>query len=344
MKTKNKIIKLFAFAIVFALLTSALTIDVAADNKQKGSIKIKYLEDKVSDVHFNLYKVATFDGAKFVGTGEFATYNESISFNPQNQDAWNTLAYTLKAYILRDDVNSTKDAYTNRNYQLTFSDLDKGLYLVVGEKVKSGKITYKSAPFFVILPYQDNNTTEYDVTVKPKYQTKKDKPNNPPEDEEEEEDFVRRKALKVWQNDDENNRPEYIEVELLRDGRVYDTVKLNKKNNWRYTWSNLSDKYDWLVVEKDVPDDYDVVFERKGITFVITNTYDDPEPPKEDEIEDDETPRGTPEDETPEDEVVIEDEIPLSNLPQTGVLWWPIPILFVSGLIMLAIGFKKRAK
>ncbi len=367
MKTKNKIRGLFAFLVVFALLMGNITINLAADDNQKGSIKLKYLENTVSDVHFALYKVADYQDNKFVGTGDFVNYDESISFNPKDQNEWNSLANTLKAYILRDNVSSLQDNYTNRQYEIDFINLDKGLYLIIGDSIKSGKKTYKSAPFFVILPYQDKDTVEYNVTVKPKYQTNEDNPGGGGGGGGGGGTTVKRKALKIWHNDKEKDRPEYIEVELLRDGKVYDTVKLTAENNWRYSWDNLSDRYDWLLVEKDVPKDYKVSFDRKGITFVITNTHDSTtpppkkdnppkreKPPEEDEIEEDDTPRSKTEkeepkeepteEEDPQEEIEIEEEIPLSTLPFTGVVWWPVPVLFVAGLILLAIGFKKRVK
>lgn len=62
-------------------------------------------------------------------------------------------------------------------------------------------------------------------------------------------------------------------VQLLRDGEVYDTVTLSSDNNWRYTWPELSADHHWQVVEHRTPEDYTVLIEREGITFVMTNTH-----------------------------------------------------------------------
>ena len=34
-------------------------------------------------------------------------------------------------------------------------------------------------------------------------------------------------------------RPSEVVIELLKDGKLYDTVTLNEKNNWRHTWRGL---------------------------------------------------------------------------------------------------------
>ena len=60
-------------------------------------------------------------------------------------------------------------------------------------------------------------------------------------------------------------------VDLLRDGEVYDTVKLDKSNNWTHIWSKLAPGHDWTVRETDVPEGYTASIERVGTAFRITN-------------------------------------------------------------------------
>ena len=126
---------------------------------------------------------------------------------------------------------------------------------------------------------------------------------------------------KVWDDaGKENVRPAEVSVQLLRDGRVYDTVALNAGNNWRYTWSDLDDSYSWTVVEQEC-EDYTVRIERNGITFVITNTYVK-------EIPDNPTPT----------------EPTKPGLPQTGQPWWPVPLLLTCGLLFLVVGLICRKR
>ena len=71
----------------------------------------------------------------------------------------------------------------------------------------------------MLLPTQDleNNEWVYDVSANVKF-SKTPVPDDG--------DTVTRKVLKVWDDDGaENSCPQEITVELLRNGKVYDTVK-----------------------------------------------------------------------------------------------------------------------
>ena len=71
-------------------------------------------------------------------------------------------------------------------------------------------------------------------------------------------------------------------------------------------------------------------------------------PPPDEELEDPEVPLASrepdPDMEEPmepedPDEIVLEDpEVPLASLPQTGQLWWPVPMLAMGGMISLLLG------
>lgn len=163
----------------------------------------------------------------------------------------------------------------------------------------------------VMLPTQDieKNVCRYDVLVNPKFDSS-EIPDTP--------STITRKGLKVWDDaKDKDSRPTEVAVQLLRDGKVYDTKTLSTKNNWRYTWSGLDDRYTWSVVEKNYKG-YTVRIEREGITFVITNTRSN----------------GTPDTPSPTD----------PKLPQTGQLWWPVPLLLMGGLLFLIIGVVCRKR
>ena len=117
---------------------------------------------------------------------------------------------------------------------------------------------------------------------------------------------VSRKVQKVWKDDgNEEKRPENITVQLLENGNVADTVILNQGNNWEYMWSDLDSNSKWQIVEVHVPDGYTVTATQEGSIFVLTNTHPGKQPPK---------------------------------LPQTGMLWWPVPLLICAGLAFLIIG------
>ena len=160
--------------------------------------------------------------------------------------------------------------------------------------------------------------------------------------------LVVKHVLKVWEDDgNKDKRPDEIVVQLLRDGRVYDNVTLNEGNNWRHIWTGLDADSRWRVVEYETPKGYTVAVDRQGITFVMTNSWteeipDEPPPegnipPPPDENIPDEPPPGSdwPGGDEP-------DEPGEPDLPQTGVLWWPVPVLACAGLFLFLIGWGKR--
>lgn len=125
------------------------------------------------------------------------------------------------------------------------------------------------------------------------------------------------RAVKVW-NDagHESSRPQEITVTLLCDGKAVDTQKLTSENGWSYAWEKLDADHEWLVSES-VPEGYCYQITRSGDSFVITNTAAS------------DTPTPTP----PPDQPI---------LPQTGQLWWPVPMLLAAGLLCLLIGLVRR--
>ena len=118
-------------------------------------------------------------------------------------------------------------------------------------------------------------------------------------------------VLKVWKKDNKKSRPKSIEVCLLRsDGIVVDKVVLNSDNQWSTTWENLSTSYTYRVMETSVPSGYKESCTREKDTIVLTNTGNFT------------------------DKVEKKDEV----LPNSGQLWWPVPVLLFVGLVLFGLG------
>ena len=81
---------------------------------------------------------------------------------------------------------------------------------------------------------------------------------------------------KVWTNETDEENPESVTAQLLRNGDEYDTVVLNAANEWKHTWTNLAAEdlngkaYVYTVGEKAVPG-YKTEIDQE--TGKITNTY-----------------------------------------------------------------------
>lgn len=118
-------------------------------------------------------------------------------------------------------------------------------------------------------------------------------------------------VLKVWKKDNKKSRPKSIEVCLLRsDGIVVDKVVLNSDNQWSTTWDHLSTLYTYSVMETTVPSGYKESCTREKDTIVLTNTGNFM------------------------DKVKKKDEV----LPNSGQLWWPVPVLLFVGLVLFGLG------
>lgn len=303
----------------------------AADNKSAEVLIISCRDNGVplTGAEFNIYLVAVYNTkGELTAYGDFAKYKANISAGIQSAN----LASTLEGYVLRDDITSTDSAISDQYGYAVFpssgKSLKTGLYLVSAKRHTQNGYYYDFSPFVVII----SSSTAIDSVIK--VNAKFDSEPEPTEPE-----TVTRKVLKVWDDDGhESERPNSITVTLLKNGSVYDTVVLSAKNNWRYTWTGPNSK--WIVVE-DENGNYTVDVTREGITFVVTNTYIE-EPPDEqepsdkppEEVDTPDKPETPKEPETPDK--------PSQTLPQTGQLWWPVPLLTAVGLAFILIGLIRR--
>ena len=77
---------------------------------------------------------------------------------------------------------------------------------------------------------------------------------------------------KVWKDKDQSKRPESVTMNLLQDGKIYDSIMLNNANDWKYTWKDLQTKHEYTVVEANVPGNYTALVDRENNDYTVTNT------------------------------------------------------------------------
>lgn len=276
-----------------------------------GSVTVIFHVDgkPVINADFRIFLAAVWDDGSYKLVPPFSGYQVQIYDDPDSAK-WRSLAETLSAYAARDNIQPAAETKTDDRGMLTYANLKDGLYLLVGDAAESGNEMIFPQPMLVTVPYENSDgSRDYGVVTEPKYD--RQKLTGEP---------TRRGAVKIWK--DEGNkakRPQDVTVQLLCDGKVYDEQVLNAANNWSYTWNNLEASHDWQLAEKEVPEDYTVQVTREDMTFTITNTNDNPPPPPPEE----------------------------PGLPQTGLLWWPVPVLAAGGACMLLSGIfiicRKRA-
>lgn len=271
----------------------------------------------IPNAEFSIYRVGTVDEySAFSPTSAYKDYPVDYSAMESPED-WNSLAYTLQGYIDRDGRKPESKAVTGADGTVRLENLKTGLYLVLGGGTLYNQYTYTPVPTLVMLPEvmldekgNETNTWIYDVTMSPKVERIATS------------DTLNIQVMKTWKNTEGISRPSSVSVDLFRDGEKFDTAVLNAKNGWVFTWDELDANYEtapdhfkaykWSVAEQEV-EDYTVEVSRNADCFVLTNTYTG---------------------------VVATDP----RLPQTGLLWWPVPVLLCAGIVLMVAGVLRDRK
>ena len=317
---------------------ASLTVTLAPDGKPlQGAVYVLYKVADVSpDVKFTMHDI--YKDAKM-----------SADVNHFTASNWRIIATTLNGYVAHKGIAPDYAAETDKDGIASFRDLPCGLYLVKGLPVLSGSEYIIPTPFIISLPSESDKEWIYDVSMNAKY-TKH------PESEE-----VHVEVLKVWRDEISHKRPPQIVVNLYNGTEFYDSVVLNKDNNWKFSWQNLP-LGDWSVYEQNIPAGYLVSIEQQVYRYVVANSdspHEEPStettvpPPDETTTAPDESTTSpgdgttSPDDTTspenttsPEGTTEPPDTPP--EIPETGQLWWPVPVLSFAGLVFVLVGFVCR--
>ena len=112
---------------------------------------------------------------------------------------------------------------------------------------------------------------------------------------------------KIWNTDTSTEAADRVTVQLLQNGNVVKTAILNAQNNWQVTYTGMPESDAYSIQEIDIPKGFTATYSKTGYVFTVTNT---------------------------------------STLIQTGQLIWPIPVLSIGGMLLIAVGItllqKKR--
>lgn len=269
---------------------------------EEVGIEIRYAHGACT---FDFYKLADYvEGEGFVPAAPFDRYTDTVplllGIEGLTAEEIRLLSTTMESVVLRDGIAPTVTAVTADDGVLRLAPIEQGAYLVLGESTTDGQYRYTPSPIVVTVPARDTNDA---------WQTYVIVEHNKALKEELTDDRTHREVVKVWRDDgNESHRPVSVTVQLLQDGVVYDTVTLTADNNWCYRWEDLPAEHTYTATEVAVPEPYTMTVERDRTVIYITNTYDGPPPP------------------------------PPPDLPQTGQLWWPVPILLALGVCSLMLG------
>lgn len=291
-----------------ALLALVLALLLALPAMAAGSAGLTIYHER-ENVRFDLYHVAVASDAGWQPTDDFAAYPVTLPDEDSPAADWRAAAETLAAYVAQDTpIPAASGRVASGSVQ--FGALEEGLYLAIGETVRQNDTLYIPVP---VLIHVQGDTA---VTIKAEETAVTPEP-------------AEYTVAKVWQGG-ENARPLSVTVQLLCDGQPDRTVTLNALNGWRYTWTSEPGHL-WQVAEQNVPDGFAVAVEQDGLAFTVTNTWQQPGQPEQPGQTGSTPVPGTPS--------------TGGTLPQTGQLWWPVPLLVILGVICVGVGrFRARRK
>lgn len=288
------------------------------------------------DVRVRIYRVAKVTASgSFSLTEEFAATKVDVS----GKTDLAKVAQTLPGGIALNGIAPIASGSSGQGGELSFPGLEAGLYLVLADRTGVGGYTYIFSPTLLALPSQSGGLWEYDVTASVKPERVPGAGSGQP---------TSYQAVKRWADlDHEEERPDHVTVEILKDGVHDSTQILSRRNNWTCRWSDEGGDGSWLVAERDIAKGYTVTAIREGGVFVVTNSYTE-------DLGEGEAPEGgspgvspspgEPSAEIPEESTPANGGPSSPGLPQTGQLWWPVPLMSGLGLVLFGVGYAMRRK
>lgn len=290
----------------------------AIDPSRKASLTVvcRYGDAALPGARVRLYRAGDVsETAQFTLSGAFSTYPVVVN-GIKNASGWDAAAGTLAGYAAADEIAVSATGKTDAAGSLGFRDLEAGLYLVTVDRLQIGINTYVFSPFLVSLPdLGTEGNWLYDVSAYPKCSRIREETTDPggntPGGEKNVSNY---QVVKHWMDEGHTDkRPVSVEISILRDGKLYRSESLSSENQWTFRWSVVNDRSTWQVVERNVADGYTVTAEGKDMVLILTNTYAEeiPQPP-----------------------------IRREHLPQTGLLWWPVPLLAGGGMVLFGMGWR----
>ena len=262
---------------VLAASTSDAVEPIIPEKECSLTVSYCYGDTAFSGIEVKLYRVAEVsEDFKYSLTQTFKA-SGLILDGIRTAGEWNVVRTTLETHILAYNILPEFTSVTNADGQAKFETLKTGMYLATVSQIEANDMYYLFDSALIAVPgLGSDGCWQYQVSVNAKGEAL------PPIGPDEKTEF---RVLKLWRGDeDRNDRPKSIEVEIFCNGNSYKTVILSEENHWAYSWSANNDGSKWTVVERNVPQGYTMTVEERGSSFVLTNTWtptypDDPDKP-----------------------------------------------------------------
>lgn len=346
-------------AIMIALLMFFTVTDVRAVDSGTLSIFSRSGGVWLEGMQWKIYPaIEANENGEFVLSDTFAEY--PISLSDTSTSGMQEIADTMENFAVIHKLEPLSSAVADANGVAQFTVSEAGYYLVIGEPIVFGDKYYQPSPMIIQMTEEDGAIA--DLKTYAKFSVRDLGVGTS-------EVMTLRK---VWQ-DDENHagvRSRTLTVEIYCNGELFDTVELSDENEWTYAWTGDQDA-DWRILEVEVPEYYSVIYKRNEIQLLAVNTLTGQilTPPvtttttttttSVTTTTTTATETGTATDTATDTETETKTDTDTSKvtttktvtttvtktsggstkLPQTGQLWWPVPVLGVSGVLLLVFGW-----
>ena len=354
MTTARKRIGAVLMVIGMAIMFSLSCMCTVASAKTKGTLTLvcECRDKPVKGIEWSLYRIGSFDGEKIILEGEFAKL--PVDMSDLSASGLAASASTLKEFAFVYKYKTTDKAKSQKDGTVELKFEQAGVYLIAAPVYRDGKETYISTPaIFILDPEKELETTIYPKIKKDAVLTG---------------EIQRYQLVKIWENDENQLlKPNEIVVDIYRDFKYYETVTLSEANNWSYSWEE-ENYSEWSMIERKIPEGCAVIYRENGRQYVVVNTYV-PDfvfewelnfpPPVVVEVTttvteettttsytstidggvtSESTTSTTTATTTTSTKKTTTKRTTTSKLPQTGQLWWPVPVMAGAGLVLIATG------
>ncbi len=242
------------------------TTDASAAAGANGSITVtyEYQDAALNLATINLYYLADWSAkGDYTPAGDFADHSQyPVDWDILNADqqTLRDFANTMAGYIAVNKPAADNTLKTDSAGVATFNQLKDGLYLTVVAPYEGNVLTCQTAAMLIVLPNVHKNADEQrTLGIEPKADCAV-----PP--------TTTISVNKVWKDKNSAKRPENVTMNLLQDGKIYDSIMLNNANDWKYTWKGLQAKHEYTVVEANVPGNYTALVDGENNDYTVTNT------------------------------------------------------------------------
>lgn len=267
--------KLAAILSILSLvfISSVMTDTVVSAKEKDGTFTVICLdgETAVAGMEWKIYRVGKRhkNSNYFNLDGHFKNYKVAVNYS--DSDSAGKTAATLENYAFLDGINPDDTGVTDKKGIYKFEGLKEGVYIAAGKKIRIGNITYKPAVvLFEICHDLEGGNTGKDVVSYVKISTTV----HDDDSETEEMEFT---VKNIWDDGDNEKRPDKVKVEIYRDNELYIEIELSDENNWTHKWDGSPDD-DWRVKVENIPDDYTVIYDNKDTDFAVVNTFNPNDP------------------------------------------------------------------